>query len=65
MSEDKGEVYSVLGHRCRGLKKHLEAAHYGCIPRLVADGTILACDADNPVPIAFCPFCGVSLGAKK
>ena len=65
MNEDKGEVYKVRGHLCEGLKEHLEAAHYGCIPRLIADGTILACDADNPVPIAFCPFCGVSLRVRE
>lgn len=62
MSDEKGEVYKVRGHLCEGLKKHLEAAYYGCIPRILSDGGIGACDAENDtVVIKFCPYCGASL----
>ena len=61
MSDENGKVYKVRGHLCAGLQRHLEAATYGCIPRISAEGTIDGCDDFNPVKIAFCPWCGVKL----
>lgn len=51
---------SVMGHLCEGLKKFQTEAT-GCAPSISEDGTVSGCDADNSVPIQFCPWCGVQL----
>lgn len=60
--EERGPVDRlVLGHTCEGLREHLAAAYYGCVPRLSENGTISGCDDTNNVPIVFCPWCGTDL----
>lgn len=61
----KGEVYEIGGHLCKGLKKHLEFAYYGCIPAINENGTIGGCDDTNLIQIKFCPFCGVKLELEE
>ena len=54
----------VRGHTCSGLETFQKAqTFYGCRPRIDANGMVLGCDAENPIPILFCPFCGERLAA--
>lgn len=64
MSNEKGETHPVLGHHCDGLREFQEASTYGCIPDITERGIVAGCDDSNPVPIRFCPMCGVSLSHR-
>ena len=48
-------------HTCEGLEK-LKDAGGGCVPSLsFYRGVVIitGCDDENPVPLLFCPMCGV------
>ena len=53
----------VLGHICGGLRR-FESEGAGCAPYISCDGKVHGCDADNPVLVAFCPFCGLRLADR-
>ncbi len=52
---------TVRGHTCAGLHRLEAAVTYGCVPELYDDGTMVGCDADNPIAFLFCPMCGDEL----
>ena len=53
----------VLGHTCEGMSLfQIIGTHFRCVPKIDPDlGRVSGCDAENPIPIQFCPWCGEKL----
>ena len=58
--EELTEDYGVCGHLCEGLLHFQRTSGYRD-PYIEKDGTIHGDCYPNPVPIIYCPFCGVKI----